>query len=60
VRLQRDRIDRNSRLVIRWHNPAFGSDAEGKALRETQMGSKILLADDSITIQKVVNLTFSD
>src|SRR3712207_6372085 len=24
------------------------------------MGSKILLADDSITIQKVVNLTFDD
>ena len=24
------------------------------------MGRKILLADDSITIQKVVNLTFSD
>ena len=24
------------------------------------MGSRILLADDSITIQKVVNLTFAD
>jgi CheY-like chemotaxis protein len=30
------------------------------ALGESQMGSKILLADDSITIQKVVNLTFAD
>src|SRR4029078_2890955 len=29
-------------------------------LRESQMGSRILLADDSITIHKVVNLTFAD
>lgn len=29
-------------------------------LRENQMASRILLADDSITIQKVVNLTFAD
>src|SRR4029453_1459836 len=28
--------------------------------REKKMGSRILLADDSITIQKVVNLTFAD
>jgi len=26
----------------------------------TAMGKKILLADDSITIQKVIELTFSD
>src|ERR1700741_5204382 len=32
----------------------------GISAEETQMGSKILLADDSITIQKVVNLTFAD
>jgi CheY-like chemotaxis protein len=29
-------------------------------LRENQMATRILLADDSITIQKVVNLTFAD
>jgi CheY-like chemotaxis protein len=36
------------------------SSPERGDLEKTEMGSKILLADDSITIQKVVNLTFAD
>jgi CheY-like chemotaxis protein len=43
--------------LIRAHLRRLAAETE---LRETKMANRILLADDSITIQKVVNLTFAD
>ena len=40
--------------------PASGAQMSAKVLKLVLAGRKLLLADDSITIQKVVDLTFAD